>query len=79
MGFGAVQRGPQLAVHLARETVEGVRAVERDKGDGATLFVEHGAARGGCVHGCLSPGAIVPQRWWWNGNGNLPLTDPSVG
>lgn len=50
--LGAVQQGAQALVHFAGETVEGLRAVERDNGDGAALLVEHGV-NGRIGHGGL--------------------------
>jgi hypothetical protein len=61
VGLGLVQRGPQLAVHLAREAVERLRAVQREDGDGAFVRVKNGGlSRLGCsvVIG-LSPRASI--------------------
>ena len=66
IGLGAVQRGPQVVVHLARETVEGLRAVQGHDGDAALLAVQDGGWGSGFGHACLL------KR-------NLPLADRSVG
>ena len=42
VGLGLVQRGPQVAVHLAGEAVQRWRAVEREHGHRAVLFVQNG-------------------------------------
>ena len=41
IGFGPVERGPQVLVHLAVETVQRLRAVQRDDGHRALLGVQH--------------------------------------
>jgi hypothetical protein len=41
IGFGLVECGPQVVVHLARKAVQSLWAVERDQSHGSAFFKSH--------------------------------------